>query len=250
MSTFPSAPDDETLVDGIHLSILAQPNDTTCGPTCLQAVYGYYGDVVSLDQVISETPALVDGGTLAPMLGQHAIRRNYQAVIYTFNLRVFDPTWFDADGNAITDLSQKLQAQLDVKHDDKLRLAGDAYRNFILSGGTIRMVDLTREILRRYLSRGIPILTGLSSTFLYRSAREIGATCEPDDIRGTPVGHFVVLCGYDRKRKLVQVADPYLPNPVAPRENYYVIGVDRVVSAVLLGTLTYDANLLILTPRK
>ncbi len=250
MTHFPTAPDDETLIDGIHLSILSQPSDTTCGPTCLQAVYGYYGDQVSLERVIAETPALVEGGTLAPMLGLHAIQRGYQALIYTFNLRVFDPTWFDMDGHAIVDLGKKLSLQITVKQNAKLQMAGDAYRSFVLGGGTVRMVDLTREVIRRYLSRRIPILTGLSSTFLYRSAREIGENCVPDDVHGVPVGHFVVLCGYDRKRKLVHVADPYLPNPVAPRENYYVIGVDRVVSSILLGTLTYDANLLILTPKK
>ena len=72
--------------------------------------------------------------------------------------------------------------------------------------------------------------------------------CKTDDIRGTPVGHFVVLCGYNRDTKMVRIADPYLPNPFAPRDNYYEVNVDRVVCAILLGILTYDANLLILRP--
>jgi len=235
-------------MDGIHLSIHAQPSDTTCGPTCLQAVYDYYDDHVDLDTVIAETPALDEGGTLAPMLGRHAIERGYEALVYTFNLAVFDPTWFGSHGDSRVDLAEKLRLQNTIKKDGRLQFACDAYRNFVLAGGKVRMADLTRELLRRYLGRGIPILTGLSSTFLYRSAREYGADCETDDVRGNPVGHFVVLCGYDRIRKLVQVADPYLPNPLAPEENYYVIAVDRVLSAILLGTLTYDANLLILSP--
>ena len=33
--------------------------------------------------------------TLAVLLGCHALRRGYEATIYTFNLQVFDPTWFE-----------------------------------------------------------------------------------------------------------------------------------------------------------
>ena len=62
-----------------------------------------------------------------------------------------------------------------------------------------------------------------------------------------PAGHFVVLCGYDRVEKTVLVADPYQPNPLAPGQQY-VVSVDRVINAILLGILTYDANLLILQP--
>ena len=44
------------------------------------------------------------------------------------------------------------------------------------------------------------------------------------------------------------MADPYRPNPLAPG-NLYSIGIDRLVCAVLLGIVTYDANLLIIQPR-
>ena len=112
------------------------------------------------------------------------------------------------------------------------------------------MKDLTRGLIRQYLNRSIPMVTGLSSTFLYRAKREVGPDCNPDDVHGLPTGHFVVLCGYDRDTKMVRVADPYLPNPIAPSDNYYVVDVDRVVCAILLGALTYDANLMIFTPGK
>ena len=47
----------------------------------------------------------------------------------------------------------------------------------------------------------------------------------------------------------MHVADPLLPNPVAS-EQLYEINIDRVICAILLGVLTYDANLLIIQPRK
>ena len=78
----------------LRLEILPQPDQFTCGPTCLQAVYRYFGDSVPLPKVIDEIPQLEDGGTLAVVMACHALARGYQATIYTYNVHVFDPTWF------------------------------------------------------------------------------------------------------------------------------------------------------------
>jgi len=232
-------------MDAVHLEILPQPDDYTCGPTCLHAIYRYFGEELSLEQVIRETGRLDEGGTLAAWLGCHALARGYRAAIYSYNLRMFDPTWF---AEIPISLSDKLRAQLMHKESPKLHAATDAYLEFLERGGIVGMEDLTRSLIRKYLTRGLPILAGLSSTYLYQNAREWGDNWDADDIRGIPQGHFVVLCGYDRTTKMVRVADPYLNNPHAPSENYYIVPVDRVVCAILLGVLTYDANLLILRP--
>ena len=72
----------------------------------------------------------------------------------------------------------------------------------------------------------------------------------PDDVRGAPCGHFVVLAGYHRDDRTVLVADPYLPNPVARGKRFYAVNIDRVICSILLGVLTYDANLLVIHPRR
>jgi hypothetical protein len=78
----------------LPLFIERQPDDTTCGPTCLHAVYQFHGDSVPLDAVIAEAQRLEEGGTLAALLGSHALSRGYKVTIHTYNLQVFDPTWF------------------------------------------------------------------------------------------------------------------------------------------------------------
>ncbi|MCA9198725.1 MAG: hypothetical protein KDA87_14350 [Planctomycetales bacterium] len=235
-------------MEGIHFEISPQPDDETCGPTCLHAVYRHFeGETLSLEQVIHECDSLQEGGTLASLLGAHALRRGYDATIYSFNLNVFDPSWFRNESISLVD---KLYAQIDAKPGDKLRIASEAYIEFLKLGGRIRMEDLTRRLIRSYLARSLPILVGLSATYLYQAPREVAPKWDPDDVCGLPAGHFVVLCGYDQLNKEVRIADPYLPNPFAPRENYYSIDVDRVVCAILLGIVTYDANLLILRPSK
>ena len=230
----------------LDINVLQQPTDSTCGSTSLHAVYRYFEDEISLDQVIREVHTFEDGGTLAVWLGCHALSRGYEAILYTCNLQLLDPTWFL---DSRTDLVAKLVEQEKHKTDPKLIRAGHAFVDFIQKGGQVKFADVTRELLRKYLRKGFPILTGLSSTFLYREAREISATCVHDDVRGTPAGHFVVLYGYDRAKKLVSVADPFSKNPFSSKRKYEV-HIDRVLCSILLGVLTYDANFLVIRPRE
>jgi len=230
----------------LHLDILPQPDDSTCGPTCLHAVYRYWGDVVPLRRVIAETPKIPGGGTLAVLLACHALKRGYRAVIYTFDLRILDPTWFAQPG---VDLSAKLAARLAATTRPKARLAAKAYMDYLALGGELRFQDLTASLLRRLLKKSLPVLTGLSATWLYRTAREReeGDKLVYDDVAGEPAGHFVVVCGYDMERRRALVADPLLPNPMSQGQ-VYEVDLSRLSCAILLGSLTYDANLLVLQP--
>lgn len=229
----------------IPFAILPQPDETTCGPTCLHAVYRFYRDDLPLTQVIDEVPALEGGGTLAVLLACHALRRGYRATIYTYKLQLFDPTWLTEPR---PDLATKLRQQMACKDDPRLHVASRAYLEYLELGGELRFADLTTGLIRRYLNRGIPLVAGLSATYLYRSPREFGPNADYDDVRGEPSGHFVVLHGYDRKARTVLVADPLATNLVAPEKLAYEVSIDRVIGAILLGVLTYDANLLILEP--
>lgn len=234
----------------LNLPILAQPDDTTCGPTCLQAVYSYFEDELPLDQVIGEITRLEDGGTLAVMLACHALRRGYRATIYTYNLTVFDPTWFDGEeSECLARLPDRLEAQAVARGEPKLRIATEAYIEFLDLGGRVRFQDLTPGLIRKHLKRRVPILTGLSSTYLYHCARERDdkGVSVYDDIGGGPMGHFVVLCGLDTKSRAVEVADPLQGNP-GYGEHRYSVPLERLVGAIMLGVLTYDANMLIIEP--
>lgn len=234
----------KTLNKPFEFQMFPQPDDETCGPTCLHSVYLYYGKKISLETVISEVPSLDEGGTLAVLLGCHALKNGFQATVYTYNLLVFDPTWFEAGDPGR--LIEKLASRLKNRSERKLRWAIQAYINFLELGGRLQFEDLTRSLIRRYLTQSRPILTGLSATYLYRSAREIESRY--DDVNGDPVGHFVVLCGYDPETRRVRVADPLLPNPYS-ETHHYEIEIDRVICSILLGILTYDANLLIIERR-
>lgn len=230
----------------IQVPIKPQPDETTCGPTCLHSIYNYYESGVGIESVIRDVLHLEQGGTFGAWLAVDALYRGFDATIYTYNLQVFDPSWFEMQQD---EMKQRMKEQIVYKKDEKLRTATKAYYRFLELGGQLRFEDLRSEILRRYLKKDQPIIAGLSATFLYRSMREFGPGQDYDDIRGEPAGHFVVLHGYSPETRLVSVADPLMTNPMS-EGHFYEVSIDRVMNAILLGIVTYDANLIIITPKK
>ncbi len=228
----------------LSVEMANQPDDVSCGPTCLQSVYRYYGDDPPITQLQDEVRMLEEGGTMAVFLANHALRFGYQATIYTYNLQLFDPTWFEDDS---VSLSDRLTEQARHKPATKLQTATRGYLEFLSLGGSVRFQDLSPGLIRSYLRRDIPILTGLSSTYLYHSMREIPDTCADDDIRGEVAGHFVVCSGYKSETREVQIADPWADHPFGDH-SHYAVSIERLMGAILLGVITYDANLLIIKP--
>ena len=224
------------------LQIEVQPDDASCGPTCLHAVYRHYGDTVPLSSLTEEVAYLPTGGTLAVLLACHALDRGYSATIYSYNLQVFDPTWF---GLERAELERLLAARAVAKRDPKLRLVIEAYLRYLSLGGKIAHEVLTEEFLAALLHEHGPLLTGLSATYLYDCPRELDGRY--DDVAGEPAGHFVVLHHYDDRTHSVDVADPLASNPTFPQPHYEVAA-RRLIAAILLGIVTYDANLLLIEP--
>ena len=232
-----------------NFDIQRQPDATTCGPTCLHALYRYYGDTIALQEVIDQVRQWTPGGTLAVYLAIHALRRGYRATILPFDLTLFDPTWA---GLAPGVIAAKLKAQLPYKKAyPGFEEATNAFLEYLALGGRLQFSVIRPALIRNFLKRGIPILTGLSATYLYNSSRELEAGQQViyDDLRGESCGHFVVLSGYDKATRSVQVADPLVPNPLSD-DRFYHVDLYRLVCAIMLGILTYDGNLLIIYGRK
>lgn len=229
-----------------EFSIEAQPDDETCGATALHSVYRHFGDEMPLTQAIDEVHHMAEGGTLEVLLGIHALRRGYHVRLHSYNLNVFDPSW---DGLPMAEVAKKLMAQTRIKEGKKLQAASLAYVHYINEGGEISFEDPTPGLLKGYFDRNLPVLAGLSATYLYRSKREYTGPKGKSlyhDLRGKPMGHFVVLTGMNRK--MVRVADPYPDNPMAPGRAYEV-EVGRLINSVMLGIVTYDANLMVISPK-
>lgn len=229
----------------LPLAMPRQPDEVTCGPTCLYALLRYYGERVTLPEVIAATPQLVGGGTLAVLLGVQALCRGYRCRLYTYNLQLFDPTWFIRGD----DLAANLREQMRWKpREHQLVEATHGYLDFLTAGGEVLDNELTSGLITRHLRAGRPVLTGLSSTYLYRASRIFGPDGIDDDIRGRPEGHFVVIDGYDTRHGTFTISDPYRGRDGRGGEDRYAVPRARLLAAILLGITTYDANLLVIEP--
>lgn len=232
----------------LNIQIETQPDNTSCGPTCLASVYRFWNDEVDVKTLLEEIKQFEEGGgTLAVILACHALKRGYHARLYSYNLNIFDPCWALLDSDTII---QKLKLQLLQKNsDEKFKIATKAYIKFLELGGDLRFDELDPDLIEELIDEDYPILTGLSATYLYQSQRENPITNEYDDVNGEPSGHFVVLHGMDDHKEKVFIADPYILNPVA-NQNYYSVKMSRLISSILLGVVTYDANLLLIYPEE
>lgn len=225
-----------------------QPDDSTCGPTSLRNVYSFYGLDLELDDVLLGVERNEDGGTLAVFLGMAAIRQGFRTRIYTYDLQIFDPSWTVLDPPALV---SKVRARFPYLADAKRKRAAMAYVRYLGMGGALSFDDLTPRLLRSIIDRGHPVLAGLSATYLYGFTRERWDEAEgrlvEDDVAGEPTGHFIVISGYDRWGRQFTVLDPSTHVP-ASTDGRIIVGAERLINAILLGDLTYDAVLLELWP--
>jgi hypothetical protein len=231
-------------VHELQVEGFTQPDDVTCGPTCLRKVYAYLGVDLPLDRVLGEIDRNEDGGTLAVFLGLAALRRGFRARIYSYDLRIFDPTWSTL---ARGELTQKIRLRIPYLTSAKGRRSATAYLEFLELGGKLGFEELTPKLLKRILDRNHPILAGLSATHLYGFSRErhdpVTHELVDDDVAGDPTGHFVVITGYEQWGRRFVVRDPSAHVPRTP-DGRLVVDAQRLINSILLGDLTYDAVLL------
>jgi hypothetical protein len=245
-------PDDRdegsTIARELTVQRFLQPDDTTCGPTCLRKVYDFYGVDVELDEVVDAIERNEDGGTLAVFLGMAAMRRGLRARLYAYDLQIFDPTWTDLPRDAMI---AKIRARSPYLTDPKRRGAAVAYVRFLEKGGELAFDELTPGLLKSIIDRGHPVLAGLSATYLYGFARErwdeVNGRLVDDDIAGEPTGHFIVVSGYDDWGRRLTVLDPSEHVP-ASEDGRLIVSAERLINSILLGDVTYDAVLLELWP--
>jgi hypothetical protein len=228
----------------LDLFVSKQPDDESCGITCLEAIYNYYGQETTLERLKSEIEHWQTGGTVSVNLARHALDSGFSAEIYTYNIKIFDPTWKNLGSR---DLEHKLKLRQRKIRSKKQKKVIGFYLDFLRKGGILRFDDLSEDLLDRLFADRKPIICGLSATYLYQNMRET-STNEENDIIGQPVGHFVVVSGWDPKERQVMINDPLRKNPISETGSY-LLPFAKFSNAVMLGILTYDENLLVIAKK-
>lgn len=227
-----------------EVTVSKQPDDESCGITCLQAIYNHYGLATTLEELKSRIEHWRTGGTVSVNLARNALAMGFAAEIHTYNVKIFDPTWKGLDAR---ELERKLkQRQRKIRSKRQKKVIG-FYLDFLRKGGKLSFDDLDEALFDRLFARPAPLICGLSATYLYQTSRETADNRE-DDIVGQPVGHFVVVSAWDSARRIVTISDPLRKNPIS-ETGIYRLPFTRFSNAVMLGILTYDENLLAITKR-
>lgn len=217
---------------------LVQPDDVSCGPTALAAVLQFHGAELDLPAIRAATPINPDGGTLAPHLGRAALSLGFRVRAHPLALRVFDPSWRSLDPPALLD---RLERRLAILPPGRDRRVHEAWRSFLIAGGEVALGELRSDELVGAIDRGHPLICGLCVTWLYQIPRERPEDNDSDDVAGQPVGHFVVVCGYEDGGERFLVADPWPQPPFNRDDGLYVVSQRRLTQAILLGDATHDA---------
>ena len=217
---------------------LVQPDDVSCGPTCLAAVLQFHGIETNLTRVRAATPKNADGGTLAPYLARAAMAHGLKVRCHPFAVQVFDPTWWDLPADEVT---ARLRRRTHGLRPGRLRRVHDAWLAYLEAGGMLSLGELLGGELVAAIDAGHPLICGLSITWLYQEPRERPEDNVDDDIHGSPVGHFVVINGYTDGGATFLITDPW-PQPPFDRDGgVYTVSRRRLTQAILLGDATHDA---------
>ena len=145
----------------------------------------YWGDDEPLATVIERMWRLEQGGTFAVFLGCDALAQGLsRAHLHVQPLRVRS----DVVHAAARRHRRAARSRSARRRATRGQHATDGYLEFLERGGRLRFADLSQHLIRGILRCRLPIITGLSSTYLYRSAREFGRTDTPDDVRGIRSG--------------------------------------------------------------
>ncbi len=227
---------------------MVQPDEVSCGPTCLAAVLRFHGLAdASPEEVRRVTPRNPDGGALAPFLGLAAMRLGARARCHPFATRVFDPTWRKLSA---AECLRRLVQRTEALPEGRLRRVHEAWRTFLEEGGEVALGELRPSELVQALDAGRPLICGLSITWLYQEPRERPEDNTDDDIHGSPVGHFVVVNGYGGSGQSFFVIDPWPEPPFDRSDGVYRVSQRRLTQAILLGDATHDAVILEVFPRE
>lgn len=220
-----------------------QPTNTTCSPTALSMLLGFYGENYSVDDISTKVPQVKNekgdnSGTINTQMATWCKSLGFDVALYTADVQVIDQSWSKFSSGEIV---ERLEAR---KSGFKVPSLGDlwntaycqAYIEFIQSGGELHIVNaITSNLLYELLKEG-PILPCLSFGTLYgkgRTSTVDETETNPDDVNGKAWNHSVVIYGNDEKGNFL-IADPW------EKPGYHVIEQDVMVAAIGTAQLECD----------
>jgi len=172
----------------------------TCGSSSLQQVLAYYGVKLGLDEILKDIKKY-KYGTFMPYLGLYAKRLGFMPKIVTYDVKVFDPTWF---GLLVGQIIKKLETrsrEMDVPH--VYRSECKAFVRYLKAGGAIEFDFIKKGRIIKELERKRPVIVDVCSTILHRKERKNRVKDKYSDTSGEPMYHAVVVSGHEKGKFII-----------------------------------------------
>lgn len=230
----------------MRLNILPQINHQLSGAETLRGIYAYYGEDISMDDLVVSTTRFSNRRLRPLALAIDALERGYAVTVHCCDTRIFDLSWM---GLVSSELKEKLEYHKSKADSVHLTQTFDAYIQILEKGGTIDLSEINRAVIRKAVELKAPIIAAVSATHLFHSKREyLDSKDRPvlDDAKGKTAGHLVAVTAWVGKE--ITLHDPYLANPITGKAKYKVY-ISRLMRSILLGVLSYDAQMVVITKK-
>ncbi len=172
-------------------------------------------------------------GTWSPYIGIYAMKLGYNVEIFTYDVSLFDPTWFNLSNKS---LIKKLKIAIKKIKDKDKKFGVRGYIDFLREGGKLTFKIPTKKILIKFLKKKIPPMAFVNSTAYYKRKRKDFKAGKRSEF-GEVGGHCIVISGYKNGKFIV--TDP----------NYFKGGIYEVPEDKLIFTWSnWGGELVVVKP--
>lgn len=188
-----------------------QPKDE-CEPTCLKMVLESLDKKRKFDlkKIIKDTESELKYMDWDYKIGTAALKRGFKAKIITFSNDLFDPTWAKLSKKKIIEKLKK-RLKFVLKYDKRDINEGyiwwwyesslKAAIDFLEKGGEVKLKPISKELIKNYIKKNIPVITPLNGSVFYNHKRVYRGRY--NDIKGEYFGHCVVISGFKNNKFII-----------------------------------------------
>ncbi|MBD3362355.1 hypothetical protein GF362_01395 [Candidatus Dojkabacteria bacterium] len=220
-------------------NIKQKADSSACGPSCLQAIYKYYGKDLKLKMILEDLHIDKDTSTYVSQLARHLNTNHLSTTLISSNPFVVSPDWKAKPKKVvIKELKEWILHHFNKGKVENIWIKEALYLLFYLQeGGNLKISNITTDLIDKYLEDQNLILCCLAENWIW-GKRKISKVVEYDNIKGHVNGHFVIV--YDKNKGDYQISDPY-PTSIENKEGLYAINKEELLTA----TLTWSHEILI-----
>jgi len=198
-----------------------------CILACLQQVFGYYKKQISQKEILKSLKKPKRGMSV-PKAGLFAKKHGFNPLVITNNIYIFDPTWLKL-GNIKLIKNLEKRKKFINKYNQSLI---DDYLEYLKANGRTKFDTIRLDLFVKYLSKNIPIVVEIASTFLYKKSKSIKPGQFNNPFKGKIEGHGVVIAGFNKNK--FKIIDPDSKNNPYSRSGIYWISIDELIASIFI----------------